>query len=53
MKTRLKVEGDRFSRRRIEKTIGGFGAAMRTENCGILEKNGQDMDIVLIEKEAS
>ena len=26
---------------------------MHTENCGILEKHGQDMDIVLIEKEAS
>ena len=53
LKTRVKVEGDRFSMPRIEKTIGGFGAAMHTENCGILDKHGQDMDIVLIEKEAS
>ena len=52
MKTRVTVEGDRFSKRRMEKTIGGFGAAMHTESCGILEKHGPDMDIVLIEKEA-
>ena len=39
----MKVEGDGFSKPRIEKkTIGGFGAAMHTENCGILEKYGQD-----------
>ena len=53
MKTRLKVEGDRFSRPRIEETIGGFGAAMNTESCGIFEKHGQHLDIVLIEKESS
>ena len=54
MKTRVKVEGDRFSKPRIEKkTIGGFGAAMHTQSCGMLEKNGQDMDVVLIEKESS
>ena len=54
MKTRVKVEGDRVSKPRIEKkTIGGFGAAMHTQSCGMLEKYGQDFNIVLIEEESS
>ena len=54
LKTHVKVEGDKFSKPRIEKKndwrlwCGDAHREMRD-----IGKYGQDMDIVLIEKEAS